>query len=79
MPFTLYYVLKVIKNDFKYTGGYLNTKSFYKKDLTIHGVGYLQLLLKPINPHGTKEELHFLKVEGSHSFFLFLLRFFFLR
>jgi hypothetical protein len=55
MLFTLYYVLKVIKNDFKYTGGYLNTKSFYKKDLTIHEVWNLQLLLKPINPHGTEQ------------------------
>lgn len=55
MPFALYYVLKVIKSDFKSTGRYVNTKSFYIKDLTILGVWCLQLLRKPINPHGTEE------------------------
>lgn len=42
MLFTLYCVLKVIKNNFKYIGGHANTKSFYIKDLTIHGLWYPQ-------------------------------------
>lgn len=47
MPSTLYYILKVIKNNFKYIG-HANTKSFYIKNMTIHGLWHPQWLLKPI-------------------------------
>lgn len=76
MSFTLYYILKVIKKNFKYIG-HANTKSFYIKDMTIHVLWYPQWLLRPLKLRRDRR-IDTFPWSRKESFFLFTYIFLFL-